>query len=133
MPEKEEKEQPRRKPKTVAVRVVARKDESALVEWEAEGDLCRAYVPASKVEADRCDEDTLAAGIPYGVPWEDLIDLSALTPESIGVRLRRREIWTAADVERNIQVVQRTINETTGLTPARLHTLASQYEANKEA
>ena len=130
MTEDKEKKKQERKPKTVAVRVVGQKGKSALVEWEAEGDLCRAYVPASEVEGDRCGEDVLARGVPYGVPWEDLV--GPVAPEAVGKQLRRRGIWTRADIEKDIQGVRRAINEATGLTPASLHTLASQYEANKE-
>lgn len=127
--EKEKKKE--RKPKRIAVKIIAQKDLSALVEWEAEGDLCRAYVPADKVEDGQCGEDVLAAGIPHGVPWEDVLPE---TPprEAVGKQLRQHGIWTCADIEKNIQGVQRAINQTTGLTPASLHTLASQYEAKKE-
>lgn len=127
----EEEKKKERKPKRVAVKVIEQKDQSALVEWSVEGDLCRAYIPAAKVEGGQCGEDTLAAGIPYGVPWEDVIS-TAPTREAIGKQLRRHGIWTRADIERNMQGAQRAINQATGLTPARLHTLASQYEA-KEA
>jgi len=127
----EEEKKKERKPKRIAVRVVAQEGKSALVEWEAEGDLCRAYVPAAKIEGGQCDEDTLAAGIRYGVPWEDVID-AALSRESVGKQLRRHGIWTRADIEKNMQGAQRAINQATGLTPASLHTLASQYES-KEA
>ena len=127
----EEGKKKERKLKQVAVKVIARKDQSALVEWEAEDDLCRGYVPAARIEGGQCDEDTLAAGIRYGVPWEDVID-AALSKESIGKQLRRHGIWTRADIEKNMQGAQRAINQATGLTPASLHTLASQYES-KEA
>lgn len=130
MDEKEKKQE--RKPKQVAVKVVAQKDQSALVEWAAGDDVRRAYVPAGKIEGGRCDLETLEAGIPYGAPWEDLVDLSGLTPQAVARQLRRHGIWTRADIERNMQGAQRAINRATGLTPARLHTLASQHEAKKE-
>ena len=57
----EEEKKKERKPKRIAVRVVAQEGKSALVEWEAEGDLCRAYVPAAKIEGGQCDEDTLVS------------------------------------------------------------------------
>ena len=127
----EEEKKKERKPKQVAVRVVEQRDKSALVEWEAEGDLCRAYVPAAKIEGGQCDEDTLAAGIRYGVPWEDILG-EMPSGETVGKQLRRHGIWTRADIEKNMQGAQRAINQATGLTPASLHTLASQYES-KEA
>ena len=72
MSEEEKKE---RKPKLVAVKVIESKGKSALVQWADGEDLRRAYVPASKVKDGQCDEDALGAGIPYGVPWEELISI----------------------------------------------------------
>ena len=126
--EKEEKKKERR-PKMIAVKIVEEKGKSALVEWQAEGDLCRAYVPVSKTEGGKCDEDTLGIAIPYGVPWEDLI--GPVTTETVGKELRRRGIWTSADIEKNMQGVRRAISEATGLTPASLHTLVKRYETEE--
>lgn len=128
------KDDKERKPKqkSIAVKVIAQEGQSALVEWTTEDDAHRAYVPHEKIEDGECPEDALRAGIPYGAPWEELIDLSGLTPQAVARQLRRHGIWTRADIERNMQGAQRAINQATGLTPASLHTLASQYEA-KEA
>ena len=130
---KAEKKQPKKR--HIIIQILEQRGQSALVEWPQEGDLRRAYVPLDKIDNAQCDEDVLNAGLPSGVPWEDLIDASRLTPETIETiakKLRRQEIWTAVDIEKNMQVVQRTINLATGLTPASLHTMARQYEAKED-
>lgn len=128
----EDKEKKPKAAKKVEVRVVAQEGESALAEWAEEGDLRRAYVPVGKVEGGRCDLDALNAGITYGVPWEDLIDVSGLTREAVGRELRRKGFWTSADINDNMRIVQRAVNAATGLSAASLYTLAREYES-KEA
>ena len=125
-----EKKEPKRKP--VAVKVVALRGESALVEWTDGDDVRRVYVPFEKIENDKCPQDVLEAGIPYGAPWEELITFPDAIPQTIAKQLRRAGIWTSADIERHIPSAQRAINVATGLTPASLHGLARKYES-KEA
>jgi hypothetical protein len=128
----EEKKTEKKKVKHIIIQVVEQRGQSALVEWPQEGDLRRAYVPVDAISNAKCDEDVLNAGLPYGVPWEDLIDASGLMPEAIGKELRRLGFWTAVDIEKSIQGTQRAINKATGLTPASLHTLAKQYETEED-
>jgi hypothetical protein len=125
----EKKEQ---KKQHITVAIIEQRGESALVEWSQDGDLCRAYIPADKIKDAKCDQDVLNAGLPSGTPWEDLIDASKLTPESVGKELRRAGIWSSADIEASLQAAQRAINQATGLTPASLHGLAKKYEAKED-
>ena len=124
-PEKKE-----RKKQHIIIDIIERKGQSALVEWPQGGDLRRAYVPASKIKDAKCDEDVLNAGLPFGVPWEELIDASGLTPGAIAMELRRRGIWTSADIERNPKGVRRAVDAATGLTMGALHGLAAKKLVN---
>ena len=92
--------------KTVAVKVVASKDGSALVEWSVNDDLRRCYVPAKEVgKGGQTAEGTLKAGIPYGVNWDDaLADLPGVMASTIAMELRRRGIWTLKDLDRTRDV-----------------------------
>lgn len=83
-------------PKFVKVRIVRKKGQSALVEWD-DGCLHRAYVPVSVLDDSQCPEDVLEEAPAHGVPWELLLDLSEVTPEAVADKLRRRGIWTAED------------------------------------
>ncbi|MGD8499011.1 MAG: hypothetical protein PVJ86_00095 [Phycisphaerales bacterium] len=127
---KPEKKQPKKQ--HIIIDIIEQRGESALVEWPQGGDLRRAYVPVSKVKDAKCDEDVLNAGLPYGTPWEELIDASRLTPAIIAKELRRRGVWTSVDIEASLSRTQRAINQATGLTPASLHNLARQYEAKED-
>lgn len=126
--DKKEQKKEQKKVRHIIIQIVEQRGQSALVEWPQEGDLRRAYVPVDAISNAQCDEDVLNAGLPYGTPWDDLIDASKLTPEAIGKELRRRGVWTSADIEVNMQGAQRAINLATGITPASLHTLAKLYE-----
>jgi hypothetical protein len=127
---KVEKKEPKKQ--YITVIIIEQRGESALVQWSQDGDLRRAYVPLDEIKDDKCAESVLSAGLSHGVPWEDLIDASRLTPEIIAKELRRRGVWTSADIEASLQQAQRAINEATGVTPASLHNLARQYEAKED-
>jgi hypothetical protein len=104
----EEKQRPRRR-KLIQIRVTETKGQSALVEWLDGKDRKRVFVPADQVEGDKVEDAVLDAGVPYGVPWREFVDLSGVTPETIERELRRRGIWTAADMERNTVGVSKAI------------------------
>jgi len=73
-----------------------------LIEWLwPNGCSARGYVPAEVVLDGRVERDSLDAAAPYGAPWEELIDLQGLTPERVANELRRQNVWTAADLDRN--------------------------------
>ena len=96
--EQVEKEQERKPPDPrLPVRLVAHKDGSALVEWIDEGMYRRVYVPLAKVDQGTVAGKDLAKGIPYGLPWEDWIEVTA-TPENIANELRRQGVWCWQDI-----------------------------------
>ena len=98
--DEQEQEQPKARPPDprLPVRLVGQKDGSALVEWLDEAGLYRrAYVPADKVKDNTVASKELAKGIPYGLPWEEWIEVTA-TPEHIANELRRHGVWCWADL-----------------------------------
>jgi len=103
-----EKEKPKRR-KLITVRIIEQRGPSALIEWNVDDDIRRAFVPADTIEGDKCDGEIVEAGVPYGIPWEELADISSITPEAIGKEMRRRGLWTADDMERNMQKVSKAI------------------------
>ena len=95
-----EPETPKAKPPDprLPVRLIGQKDGSALVEWtDEEGQYRRAYVPGSKVQDGTVAGKELAKGIPYGLPWEDWIEVTA-TPQHIANELRRQGVWCWEDI-----------------------------------
>ena len=99
-----EQEQARAKPKAkppeprLPVRLVAHEGESALVQWiDADGMYCRVYVPLDKLEEGTVASKDLERGIPYGLPWEEWIEVQA-TPEKVANELRRQGVWCWQDV-----------------------------------
>lgn len=96
------------------VRVLRCQGAAALVEWIEDDLLQRAVVPAEMVEDGQCDSDALAAGIPYGVPFEDLLQ-PAVTPRALAQALRRRGIWTTEDVYRKPNEVIAALQSAYGL------------------
>jgi hypothetical protein len=106
--------------KTVAVRVVAEKggadseSPSALVEWLEGDDLRRCYVPATEIQGGKASKEALAAGIPYGVPWEDRLgDLPKALARKLGAELRRRGVWEKSDLN-DVKAVRAAIGATLG-------------------
>lgn len=78
------------------VKVIRQKGQVVLVQWEGQ----RAYVPAEVVIDDQCPSEELAIGIPYGVPWAEVVGDIVLTGEQIEDTLRKHNIWTLEDVRK---------------------------------
>ena len=85
-----------------AVRLIGRKGESALVEWlDGNNHYRRAYIPFSEIRQGLVARTVLNSGIPYGVRWEDHIQVTA-TPHTVANELRRRGMWTWSDIRNDI-------------------------------
>jgi len=82
----------------VKVKIIQKKGQAALVEWIADDGARRATIPAAAIVKGQVASDELDYGIPYGEPWEELVEISA-TPESIAAELRKCGIWTVEDLE----------------------------------
>ena len=81
------------KPRMIEVRVIRAKSGSALVQWlDAKGMYCRGFLPSTSVVDGAADLNELEKSIPYGLPWEKFIEVTA-TPESIANNLRKRGVW----------------------------------------
>ena len=125
----EEFKPPQRREKQVAVRVVKQEGESALVQL---ADGRRVFIPASEVKDDKCAESVLGAGIPYGVPWEDILEVPKLTPVKLAEHLRRAGFYTSADIEQAVKRTDKVVKLAFGIHAGGLHSAAKQYEeANK--
>jgi hypothetical protein len=82
----------------IPVKVIGQKDGSALVEWQdGDGMYHRAYVPQEKVAGGAVEPKVLEKGIPYGLPWEEWIEVTA-TPAHVANELRRMGVWCKADL-----------------------------------
>jgi len=104
---------------TVRVKIVQQKGQAALVEWIAENGAHRATIPTSAIIKGQVASDELEYGIPYGEPWEELIELHA-TPATLAAELRRRGIWTVEDLQNNAEVARGAIMDAYGCELAHL-------------
>jgi hypothetical protein len=103
--------------KVVPVVVVTKQDGSALVEWLDGKTVQRCYIPAKEISPEKkASKETLAAGIPYGVQWEDALSGLPSAKElakTIAAGLRQRGIWTLKDLDKT-RAVQSAIRDGTG-------------------
>lgn len=92
----------------VKVKVITRYGPTVLVEFYDGAGIQRTYIPAEALqrppEGHQRSDEYLASrpdlGIPHGLPWAELIVLSA-TPEAIEKALHDRGIFTLDDLERD--------------------------------
>lgn len=108
------------------VTVVGKRGQAVLVEFQ-QGGLRRVYVPRDAVMDEEVDDGALEAGIPYGVPWEEFVQVVGVTPDDLADALRRRGIWTAEDLQKRHDAALGALMALTGLTLAALRKAASQY------
>lgn len=89
----------------IPIRVIEHRGAAALVEWQTGDGAQRAYVPVTEITENAISEQVALQGITYGMPWE-LLPLGVAGPELVAAELRRRGIWTAADVRQNVAAVR---------------------------
>jgi len=87
-------------PERLQVRVIKVQGKSSLVQWIEGDDVRRAIVPTGEIKEGMIDRFVLEAGIPYGLPWEEIIHLTA-SSENVARELRRAGLWTGDDVMKN--------------------------------
>lgn len=98
----------------IAIRVIERQGEAALVEWMVEGgDFNRGIVPIKSLTGDAVRSTILSKAIPHGVKWEKFITLTA-SVQDIGRELRRRGIFTIDDLNQNPTALQKAIIDSLG-------------------
>jgi hypothetical protein len=95
--------------KSTPVRLIREEGKAALVEWiDEDGRYQRAILP-SKLVTDGVGggwlvaQTDLDAGMPYGVPWAELITIE-VTPQIIEHELRKAGLWTFQDLQANPNV-----------------------------
>jgi hypothetical protein len=109
------------------VTVIENRGPAVLVEYKKDGRLFRTIIPQEELINGQVDEYTLAAlGIPYGLPWEEMIKMKS-TPERLAEELRIRGIWTIEDLRRNQPVLFGAIQAVYGLDLAGLINAAETY------
>lgn len=111
----------------VDVKIVRRSGNAALVEWLKGDSLKRVTIPLSKIAVSdpkgkmgSTEKSILEIGIPYGVPWEEVIGEIKVTPEIIADSLRKHGIWTYEDAQANRQTIVGALQAAYGLDMATL-------------
>lgn len=115
-------------PTRVKVRVVQRRGESALVEWLDGEQQNRVTIPVTAVVNDHVADDVLLAGVPYGVPWAELVQLTA-TPAAVQSELYRVGVWTVDDLRQKPQLALGALQRVYGVDLAALMRAAKEYES----
>lgn len=123
-------EEPTRKktPKQIKVRVVQRRGESALVEWLDGEQQQRATIPVTAVVDNQVANEVLLAGVPYGVPWAELVQLTA-TPAAVQAELYRVGVWSVDALRRNPQLALGALQRVYGTDLSALMRAAKEYES----
>lgn len=107
------------------IKIIQQQDQSALVEWLEKGKSKRATIPVSAIREGQVSSYNLKLGIPYGLPWSEIIDLGA-TPEKLEQELHRVGIWTADDALQNANQVLGAIQATYSIDLGKIMAIAKQ-------
>lgn len=110
------------------LKTIKRAGSAALVEWKEDGRAQRAWVPVELAE----DKEAAQMGIPYGIPWAEIIAPKAIFPEDLEAALRGRGIWTVEDAQANPQAIVGAIVELIGVDMAAVIRAARAYERERE-
>lgn len=113
------------------VKVIALRGQAALVEWiESDGGARRATVPVEAVVDGVVNDALLAYALPYGLPWEELYQIR-VTPEAVARELRKRGIWTLADLHQKPNEAAAAIRAAANLDVAALRLAAETYDGGE--
>lgn len=85
------------------VKVVYSKGKTVLVEWFDNGMPQRGWLPWNKVNGDIVETAELDRAMPYGEPWEEMVEMKA-TPRELAKNLRNVGIWTVEDLREKPEV-----------------------------
>ena len=127
----EESPKQRSKSRGVAVDVISVTGQSALVERFIKDKVQRVTVPLSIVKDGKVSPDDLAAGIPYGVPWEE-VEFQKLDPKDVANALRISGFWTYDDISKNPHKAMGILQSHYRIDVGALNTFASEFEKKKE-
>ena len=120
----------------IEVKIVRRSGDATLVAWIDDGKYRRVTIPRYQIEFDASyktgitDKQTLELGIPYGLPWEEIIGEIRITPGMIANTLRQHGIWTSKDLNKNTDAVVGALQAAYGLDLATLLRGARRYKEN---
>jgi hypothetical protein len=124
---------PDKKVKYIPVKEISSNQEAVLVEWNDGKALHRATIPVHSYGPEgplSVDAEILSMGIPYGVPWEDVLEVN-LKVSDLATLLRNAGIWTASDVMARSRELYGIIQSFYGIDVGALIMAASQYEEVK--
>jgi len=110
------------------VKLLRREGHSALVQWFDGAGVQRGIVPVSVLKGDYIDTEELDRAIPWGEPWEELVELKA-TSQDLARNLRKVGIWTLDDLRKHPNEAQGAIMQTYGVDYQQL--LKLTYKARK--
>ena len=109
------------------MKTIRRAKKASLVEWKEDGRSQRAWVPVGSED----DEEEARLGIPYGVPWAEILVPKTISPEDLEAALRSRGIWTAEDAQASPQAIAGAIVELIGVDMAAVIKAARDYEKGR--
>lgn len=92
------------------VRVIQRQDQAALVEWFDGKDYHRVTIPQAQVKSGLIKQSVLDKGVPHGLPWERLFNITA-TPKDMAKKLRQRGVFTVRDIDLNPTALHKAVIE----------------------
>lgn len=111
---------------TKLVQIIRRKNGLVLVQWEEAERLSRAWVLEDWLSGNQADRPE--RGIPYGVDFSRLVVLQA-SAQTLDTELKRRGIWTLADLRADAQAVLGALQATYGIDLAALFQAAKHFES----
>ena len=113
-----------------AINLIKTDGQAALVEWAEGGIPHRRIVPAAAIFDNACPPEVLDEGIPYGLAWSDLVELSA-SATALEENLHKAGIWTGADLLANVKAAYGALQATYGVDLAHLIKLANDQRGGK--
>ena len=113
---------------TVIVRVIQRGRGAVLIQWNEDKRSLRGWVPDVAIDSDqRVNTSELDKAIPYGIPFQDLLEDIIISKQQLIDELHRRNIWTEQDIINNPVEISRAITASVSMSVSKFQTAVREY------
>lgn len=110
------------------VRSIVRGPQASLVQWEESQQLKRGWVPNTSLDENwQISREELNRAMPYGLPFQTILECIIIDNNILANELRRRHIWTEADILQNPMEISRAIVAAAHVSVAKIQTLVRDY------
>lgn len=102
---------------------------TVLVQWQEDGKLRRGWIPDTLISPNsEVNNRVLSEAAPGGLPFEQIFKNISISAEDLADALRRRNIWTEEDIQRNPAAIAQALLVAAQVSVSRIQTMIREFQ-----